>query len=167
MREAVDYLADLGHTVIARVSGFEGFSYTVIRDATFIKAMTARGLRPTVIRTNYSPDAGAQATRRALSSADPPSALIFDNDIMAVAALGVAAQLGLRVPGDLSLVAWDDSSLCGYVHPKLTALSHDVSALGAHAASRLLDVIGGTPPAAHQDVTPRLLVRASTGPHRC
>jgi len=164
MRDAVDYLAGLGHTGIVRVTGFEGFAYTSIRDAAFVEAMSSRGLTPAILRTDYTPDAGAQVTRQALAGASPPSALIFDNDVMAVAALGIAAEMGLRVPDDLSVIAWDDSPLCEYVYPKLTAVGHDVMALGAHAASRLLEVIAGAPPASHQDATPRLRVRASTGP---
>ena len=164
MTEAVDYLAGLGHRSITRVTGFSGFAYTAIRDDAFSTAMATRGLRADIVRTDYTPEAGAQATRQALTGASPATALIFDNDVMAVAALGIAAELGLSVPRDLSVIAWDDSPLCEYVYPKLTALSHDVMAFGAHAAGRLLDLIEGAEPAAHQDATPRLRVRSSTGP---
>jgi DNA-binding LacI/PurR family transcriptional regulator len=52
------------------------------------------------------------------------------------------------------------------VTPTLTVLAHDVVALGAHAARRLLDVVGGAEPQAHQDATPALVARDSTGPAR-
>lgn len=63
---------------------------------------------------------------------------------MAVAGLSVAREMGLTVPNDLSIVAWDDSPLCRLVHPALTALGRDIPAYGAHAARHLLAVIGGS-----------------------
>jgi DNA-binding LacI/PurR family transcriptional regulator len=58
-----------------------------------------------------------------LASASPPTAMLSDNDVMAVAALGIAQELGLSVPDQLSLVAWDDSALCRLVRPAPTAVS--------------------------------------------
>ena len=75
----------------------------------------------------------ARATRRLLSAARRPTAIVFDNDVMAIAGLGVAQEMGLAVPADLSIVAWDDSTLCRLVHPSLTALRRDIPAYGAHA----------------------------------
>jgi DNA-binding LacI/PurR family transcriptional regulator len=82
---------------------------------------------------------------------------------MAVAGLGVAAEMGVSVPGDLSVVSFDDSALARIVHPSLTALSRDTFALGEQVARELLAVIAD--PSAARDVqnpTPRLTVREST-----
>ena len=62
----------------------------------------------------------------------------------------------------MSVLAWDDSTLCEITHPQLSAMSHDVMGLGAHVARRLFDLLEGAPPAAHLDSTPRLVVRGST-----
>ena len=105
-----------------------------------------------------------RATREALAASERPTALIYDNDVMAVAGLTVAMEQGLSVPADLSIIAWDDSVLCEHTFPKLTALSHDVVAFGAHAARRLFDVVAGAEPQAFLDSTPHLIVRGSTGP---
>lgn len=83
---------------------------------------------------------------------------------MAVAALGVARELGLSVPGQLSIVAGGDSQLCLVVHPALTALSRDIIAFGAHTAKTLLAEIDGEPARDYQDATPHLVPRGSTGP---
>ena len=83
---------------------------------------------------------------------------------MAIAGLGVAQEMGLTVPAELSIVAWDDSPLCRLVHPALTALSRDIPAYGAQAAQRLLGVIGNDPPSSVQNETARLTVRGSTAP---
>ena len=162
-REAVRYLASLGHRRIARVAGMADLAHTRIRDEAFIEEMSAIGGHGAVLRTDYSPEQGVELTRSALESDDAPTAFIYDNDIMAVAALGAVAQLGLRVPDDVSIIAWDDSVLCRHTVPTLTALSHDVVAFGAHVARRLFDVVEGVEPAAYLDSTPELRVRGSTG----
>ena len=82
---------------------------------------------------------------------------------MAVSGLGVAQQAGLRVPGDLSIVAWDDSPLCEFVHPPLTALTRDVAAYGAHAARALAQAAGGAAVRHFEEPTPVLTIRGSTG----
>ncbi|WP_416903624.1 LacI family DNA-binding transcriptional regulator [Micromonospora echinospora] len=162
-RQAVEHLAALGHRRVTRVAAPRRYAYTVIRDDAFEYAARAAGLEHDIVRTDLSQDSGAAAARTVLSSPRPPTGLLFDNDVMAVAALTTAHELGLSVPGDVSIIAWDDSLLCRLVTPALTALGHDVVALGAHAARRLLDVIDGAAPSTHQDATPTLRVRASTG----
>jgi len=74
--------------------------------------------------------------------------------------------MGRSVPGDVSIVAWDDSPLCQLVHPPLTALNRDIAAYGAHAARLLLSLIEGVPTDDFQDETPRLVPRGSTAPPR-
>ncbi|WP_434810532.1 LacI family DNA-binding transcriptional regulator [Microbacterium sp. bgisy189] len=165
MREAVGHLAGLGHRRIAHVSGLALLAHTHIRNEAFLAEMTARGLRADVLRTDYTMPEGARVTREALGSGDDaPTAFIYDNDIMAVAGLNVALEMGRRVPEDLSIIAWDDSVLCDHTLPRLTALSHDVVAFGAHAARRLFDVIDGADAGAFLDSTPSLRVRGSTAP---
>jgi len=114
----------------------------------------------------FRSEEGARATRRLRSSAARPTAVIYDNDVMAIAGLSVAQEMGLTVPGDLSIVAWDDSPLCRLVHPPLTALGRDIPAYGAHAARQLLAVIAGEPAAVVQDETAHLTPRGSTAPPR-
>lgn len=164
MREAVRALAALGHRRIARTAGLTDLVHTKIRDAAFHEEITALGCEGVLLHTDYSPDQGAEVTAEALSAEHPPTAFVYDNDIMAIAALGVFARAGLRVPDDVSVIAWDDSLICRHTVPKLTTLSHDVVAFGAHAARRLFDVLGGASPDAFLDSTPRLEVRESTGP---
>jgi DNA-binding LacI/PurR family transcriptional regulator len=91
-----------------------------------------------------------------------PTAIIYDNDIMAVAGLGVAQEMGIVVPNELSVVSFDDSILCEVVRPSLTACARDVEAYGARAACALLDLLEGRPvPPAEEEPT-ALVPRAST-----
>ena len=85
---------------------------------------------------------------------------------MAVSGLSAAQQMGVQVPADLSIVAWDDSTLCELVHPPLTALTRDVAAYGAHAARALAQAAAGAEVGNHEEPTPVLTVRGSTGTPR-
>lgn len=160
----VDYLVALGHRRIARVAGLPALEHTQVRVAAFRAAMSRQGLaEPAIIETDYSAEEGAQATRTLLSRRDRPTAILFDNDVMAVAALNVAQEMGIGVPGELSIVAGDDSQLCVLVRPALTALSWDIQAYGRDTARVLLEMIDGGPERSFQQNPARLVVRGSTG----
>lgn len=161
--EAIEYLVTLGHRQIARVAGMPEVLHTAIRSQTFDQECRRLDLvAPTTISTDYSGEDGARATRRLLRSRARPTAIIYDNDVMAIAGLAVAHEMGFSVPADLSLVAWDDSVLCRLVHPPLTAMSRDVPAYGARAARDLLTVIGGQRPDPTEDWVAHLVPRGST-----
>ncbi|WP_030249175.1 MULTISPECIES: LacI family DNA-binding transcriptional regulator [unclassified Streptomyces] len=165
--EAVRYLAALGHRRIARVGGTAALGHTAIRTAAFDEAAGALALAGAwQVATDFSGDAGARATRSLLmaDAPDRPTAIVYDNDIMAVAGLSVAAEMGLRVPEDVSLLAWDDSQLCRLTHPTLSAMSHDVHGFGAEVARTLFSVIAGGESGSHPVPTPVLTPRGSTAP---
>jgi DNA-binding LacI/PurR family transcriptional regulator len=142
--ETVSYLAALGHRRIGRVAGLPELLHTRHRDTAFAAIGETLGVDTgLVIWTDYTGDEGAHATRTMLSNPARPTAILYDNDIMAVAGLSVAHEMGLAVPHDLSIVGWDDSPLCQVVRPPLTAVTRDIVAFGARAAEVLLDVAGG------------------------
>ncbi|MFE9777467.1 LacI family DNA-binding transcriptional regulator [Streptomyces sp. NPDC005775] len=163
--EAVRYLAALGHRRLARVGGPAGFGHSAIRTAAFAATVRELGLeegRQTA--TGFDEREGARATRALLLAPERPTAIIYDNDIMAVAGAGVAAEMGFVVPDDLSLLAWDDSQLCRITHPTLSAMSHDVHHFGAEVARTLFSLIEGAHTGALQVPTPSLTPRGSTAP---
>jgi DNA-binding LacI/PurR family transcriptional regulator len=108
----------------------------------------------------------ADAVRRVLTAHPRPTALLCDTDSLAVAALVAARGLGLTVPGDLSVVSWDDSELCRLVRPALTAVRRPLPELGVLAASMLRDLIAGEEVGDGWASRPRLITRGSTGPAR-
>jgi DNA-binding LacI/PurR family transcriptional regulator len=164
VHEVIRYLAALGHTRVARVAGVAHFAHTRIRSDAFAEITDELDIAGTVIETDFTPESGARATRRLLSHAARPTAIIFDSDLLAVTGLGVANQMGFSVPGDLSLVAWDDSLLCQIVHPPLTAVTRDIPAYGAAAANRLIDLIAGDENSDLETPRGELTPRGSTGP---
>ncbi|MBT2444439.1 LacI family DNA-binding transcriptional regulator [Streptomyces sp. ISL-36] len=161
--ETVRYLVALGHRRIARVAGPADLAHTAVRDTALRMACAEAGLPdPEVVHTDYTGDEGARATRRLLIAAERPTALIFDNDIMAVAGLSVTQELGLDVPADLSLVAWDESPLTQVVRPPLSAMARDIPAYGAGAARALLSLIAGDEVADVEGEYARFVPRGST-----
>lgn len=165
--ETVEYLAALGHRRIARVAGIAELAHTHVRTLAFERTCVDLGLPGSAsICTDYSGEAGAQATRQALSAPEPPTAIIYDNDIMAVAGLTTAQKMGRVVPTDLSIVAWDDSPICRLVHPSLTALSRDIGEYGARAARLLLATITGGEVRTVSVEPAHLTPRDSTGTYR-
>ncbi|GGT74009.1 hypothetical protein GCM10010272_16810 [Streptomyces lateritius] len=161
--ETVRYLAALGHRRVARVAGPADFAHTAVRDAALRTACAEAGLPgPEIVHTDYTGDEGARATRRLLIAADRPTAMIFDNDIMAVAGLSVAQELGLDVPSALSIVAWDESPLTQVVRPPLSAMARDIPAYGAGAARALLSLVAGEEVADVEGEYARFVPRGST-----
>jgi DNA-binding LacI/PurR family transcriptional regulator len=138
VEEVVRYLGALGHVRIARVAGVAGFAHTAWRTEAFDRAVKELAVTSIVMSTDYSPESGARATRQLLSDPNPPTAIVYDSDVLAVTGLGVAQQMGFSVPDDVSIVAWDDSMLCQVVNPPLTAMARDITAYGAAASRRLL-----------------------------
>ncbi|MFD3663030.1 LacI family DNA-binding transcriptional regulator [Streptomyces sp. NPDC058659] len=165
VHEIVRYLATLGHRRIARVAGPADLAHTAVRDAALRDACRDAGLPPaTVIHTDYTGDEGARAARALLIAPERPTAIVFDNDIMAVAALSVAQELNLTIPVDLSVVAWDESPLTQVVRPTLSAVTRDIPAYGAHSATALLAVINGEEVGDIREGHARFTPRASTCP---
>jgi DNA-binding LacI/PurR family transcriptional regulator len=162
--EAVQYLAALGHTHVAHVTGVSEFVHTGQRTAAFVQATTELGLRADILETDYSAERGARATRRLLSMPDPPTAIVFDSDLLAVTGLGVAQRMGFAVPDDVSIVGWDDSLISQVVHPPLTAITRDLTGFGATAARHLLAAIDGDAGNDVQTLRGELTVRGSTAP---
>ena len=127
---------------------------------------TRSGSRPRSSSPTTRPRAAPARHGRLLSSPEPPTAIVFDSDLLAVTGLGVAQQMGFDVPDDLSLIGWDDSLISRVVHPPLTAITRDIGAYGAMAARHLLAVLDG---GARHDVEVargELTPRGSTAPPR-
>jgi DNA-binding LacI/PurR family transcriptional regulator len=160
----VDYLVSCGHRRIARVAGIPRFWHTKIRTHAFLDAARAAGVRPVVLEADYTGESGAAAARELMHGRLRPTAILYDNDLMAVSGLSAVQQLGIEVPAELSIVAWDDSPLCELVHPALTALTRDIVGYGGHAARALSQLSAGADVPDFAEATPVLTIRGSSGP---
>lgn len=163
MRDAVAYLAGLGHRTLARVSGPHVLTHTITRSEAFTSECASRGIEGTIVESDYSEEHGRHSARSLLGRRSPPTAMIFDNDVMALAALSVAGEMGKSVPRELSLLAWDDSAMCRLSTPALTAMVIDVHGMGQLVGSCVLNSLARGGIHAHAAPLARLMVRASTG----
>lgn len=144
IRSAVEHLVGLGHTRIAHVAGSFRMLHGVRRSQSFSTALEALGLDGSlVVETDFTAGSGARATEQLLALADRPTAIVYSNDVMAIAGLGVAARAGLSVPRDLSITGFDGSDIGAHVFPSLTTVVTAVQGWGRHAAQMLLDAIAG------------------------
>jgi len=161
--EAVAYLAGRGHRDIAFVDGGRG-TIAADRRRGYQRAMRVHGLdgRARVIPGDHTEEAGVRAAPVVLEG--HPTAVIASNDRCAVGLLDRLARLGVSVPGDISVVGYDDSTLARLGHVDLTTVSQDAPRQAEEAvallASRLDD--GRTAPR-EVVLPPRLVVRSTTG----
>lgn len=167
MASVVDELYALGHRRIVHIAGLPGLAHTERRIRTLRAEAERRGLTEVrSVTTDYSDAEGAAVTRRVMEGDTPPTALVYDNDVMAVAGVAAAGELGFSVPGDVSVVAWEDSPLCRMVKPWLSALSRDTVQFGRTAAQELTALLDGGPSRTVQVPLPGLIERDSTGAAR-
>jgi DNA-binding LacI/PurR family transcriptional regulator len=164
---AVAHLAGLGHTAIAHVAGPDEFLHAIARREAFADAVAGAGLPPGEIVTgDFTAAGGRAATHTLLTGPNRPTAIVYANDVMALSAIAVAAELGVRIPDDLSITGFDDTDLAGYVHPALTTVRADARSWGEVAARTLLALIDepdGAEPVADTALPPaELVLRRST-----
>lgn len=108
--------------------------------------------------------AGYDAAKRLLTSPEPPTAIVALSDILALGALDAARDLGLDVPGQLSITGYDDQPEASYSRPRLTTVRQSIEAKGRVAADFLVTAINGDAHSPHQELHTALIVRESTGP---
>lgn len=164
VREALARLLELGHRRIARVTGPSALLHTRARTAALVDGCRAAGIEPVVVEGDYSAESGAELTEKLLRRAERPTAIIYDNDVMAVAGLGAAKAAGVLVPAELSLLAWDDSTMCRLASPALSTMSVDVHQFGFSVAESVLELIDGRPVTPRWSPAPRFVPRGTTAP---
>jgi DNA-binding LacI/PurR family transcriptional regulator len=132
-RLAAEHLIALGHTRIGHLAGPEEIG--ALRTAGFRDAMRAAGLdhRAYAETGGRNEESGYAAARRLLTRGTPPTGLLAFNDVSAIGALSAAADLGLSVPGDVSVVGYDNTSLARIRHLSLTSVDNGTFAIGVQA----------------------------------
>jgi DNA-binding LacI/PurR family transcriptional regulator len=164
LRLAVDHLVGLGHRRIVHVDGGSMLNSAERRQG-YRDAMRRQGLQAyaRVVSGGPGEEDGARAARELL--AEPPTAVTLFNDMSATGLLDVLRSEGVAVPGDLSVVGYDDSSLSRLAHIDLTTIAQDIDTMATLAVNRAVHRIDGLPVAQRDLITPpRLVVRGTTGP---
>jgi LacI family transcriptional regulator len=169
MMLAVRHLAQLGHRRIALINGDPGLSTAIERRAGFVRAASDEGLEVRLLSEGeFTFESGFDQARALLALPEPPTGVCAANDLLALAVLGAAADLGRRVPRDLSVVGYDDIVFAKVASPALTTIHQPAYDMGAAAAKLLLKRLRDSTRRASRRVVmkPALVVRASTAPVR-
>lgn len=168
-RLAVAHLADLGHRRVAMIAGSPEYSLSNWRVSGWTAEMNQRGLPLDGLmeQGDFSYESGEAAARALLSKPDRPTAIIASNDRMALACLAVARELGLDVPGDLSLISFDNTPVVRFTEPAITAVDQPVAATASRAMELIIGQQRGEPlPPQPVVVEAALVERQSTAPPR-
>jgi DNA-binding LacI/PurR family transcriptional regulator len=146
--EVVDHLAALGHRRVALVVPTRTEAPFGNREDWYGPALARAGLGPEpewVFRESISLEGGYRAGQRLLALRERPTAAICHSDVMAIGLLQACTEAKVAVPGDLSIVGWDDLPYSTVVTPPLTTVRVPRYELGQAAARRLLDLMTGRP----------------------
>ncbi|MFJ6569041.1 LacI family DNA-binding transcriptional regulator [Streptomyces sp. NPDC091292] len=164
-RLATEHLIGLGHRTIAHIAGHGAVG--ALRRASFEATMRAHGLSDGALvePSDMTEEDGYRATVRLLSGARRPTAVFAVNDMASVGVLSAADELGLRVPRDLSVIGYDNTSISRLRHLWLTTVDNTGHEVGRRAARCLLDRFTDPDrPAEVRLTTPTLEVRRTTAP---
>ena len=166
-RAAVEHLLALGHTRIAYVAGPD-FDPNTIRRQAYEQTMRDAGLVPQVLRADdYTQEAAEHAAAELLDGPDRPTAVFAHNDLFALGVREAAYARGFTVPGDLSLVGYDNSKTARLHGIDLTSVDPHAADLGETAGRVALERLNDPDaPIADNRSTPHLIVRNSTAPVR-
>ena len=163
---AVRHLAELGHTRIATITGLIETAPARDRLRGYREEIQRLGLAyrdDYVVYGDYYVDSGSTGMEALLALEEPPTALFAASDLMAAGALGAIGRAGLRAPGDMAVVGFDDIGFAALTEPPLTTLRQDKAGLGAAAGEVLVSLIGEAPdPQAAVTLPVELVVRGST-----
>lgn len=144
----VELLAGLGHRRIGAIFGPESTSTARDREAGFRSALASAGLPldpAHVSRGWFTYDDGVRGFDELMSAAVRPTAIFCGNDMVAVGALNRAVQLGIDVPGDVSLVGFDDVPIASWPCFRLTTVRVDLASMARAAADHLVRQLANEP----------------------
>ncbi len=163
-RLATRHLLELGHRDIYHLAGPQDWIEAEARMRGFLDAMSAADVPTTApILGDWTAEFGFYAGREMLRLRDF-TAIFSSNDQMALGLIHAVRDAGLDVPGDVSIVGFDDIPEAAHFWPPLTTVRQDFAEVGRRCVALLLDGMGGTGDRYRGTITPELVVRASTGP---
>jgi LacI family transcriptional regulator len=164
------YLVDIGHRRVGMIAGISRDNDRAAERISGVRqALADRGLclpDQHLIERPYDIGEGRQALRLLLDRPDPPTAVVCGNDVLAFGALFESLAMGLAVPGDLSIVGFDDLELARQVAPPLTTMHVPSVEMGRRAAEYLLVRIAGAQPPKATELEVGLILRETTAPPR-
>jgi DNA-binding LacI/PurR family transcriptional regulator len=164
VRTATNRLIDAGHRRIAFVGGRSDVETGSERQEGYVAAVEAAGLSRILASGGFRRAAAREAVTGLLRAPDPPTALIFANNLMTLGAMQAVRQCGLRVPDDIAIIAVDNPDWAELLDPPLTVLAQPIRAMATQAAELLIRRISGEDFAPVRETHPLdLIIRRSCG----
>jgi DNA-binding LacI/PurR family transcriptional regulator len=167
IKEAVEHIVELGHKRVGFISGPLEYASAVTRRSAFLKCIMEYDLLPSqdfIQLGNFKLDGGMAAMERLLKLQNRPTAVLAANDLSAIGALHTALHSGLSVPGDISIIGFDDIEFCQMTQPPLTTIRLSRHDLAEKAFNALASIIRGKSSLGRQyRVKTHLIIRGSTG----
>lgn len=164
--DAVSHLVRLGHKKIAFINGPEHSPLSVDRHKGYRQAIETAGIiydEALTVAGDYSLESGVAATKSLLAGSSQPTALFAANDEMAIGALKEIKAAGLQVPGDVSVVGFDDIQFADFCDPPLTTVHQPRTEIGRSVMELMLAILSGERPSEDEIVLGHnLVVRGST-----
>jgi LacI family transcriptional regulator len=142
--EMTDYLLSLGHRRIGFIKGHPNQTASLERERGFEAALREAGVRSDkslIVQGYFSYRSGLDAAETLLSRKISPTAIFAANDDMAAATVSVAHRKGLDVPGDLSVVGFDDTAIAATIWPELTTIRQPIASMAEIAVDLLVRTI--------------------------
>ncbi len=162
MHLAVEYLIEQGHSEILHVGGPTHMRHSLSRRTALASTCEEGGVTARFATGDYSRSSGRAATSTALIEYPRVTAAVYDSDLMALGGLEAAEEAGVRVPDDLVVIAWDDSTQAQLSTPSLSAIARDTRAVGRMIGQAMLDVLEGSPADLRHAPAATLRVRTSS-----
>ncbi|MGW6505441.1 LacI family DNA-binding transcriptional regulator [Nonomuraea angiospora] len=167
-RSATEHVIKLGHRRIGWIGGPLGSAPSLERFHGYQAALDSAGVTPDralVRHEAFSVEAGLRHGHDLLALDERPTAIVAGNDEIAVGVLAAAKELGVTVPGELSVTGFDDTPQTQWTTPRLTSVRQPLVGMGRMAVETVIGMVDGVQPASrHLQLATTLSVRDSTGP---
>ncbi len=165
--EVTEHLIDLGHRRIAFIAAPQGLMFGSYRLQGYRRALKAHHIpfdKALVVNGDLTQRGGHEVAHRLLKLSPPPTAIIADNDLMALGAISAAQEHGLTVGRDVAIAGFDDIPLAEHSHPPLTTVRQPIYHIGTMICSMLIRLIRGEElTERHILLEPTLVIRQSSG----
>jgi LacI family transcriptional regulator len=166
-RDMTSYLIDLGHQRIGYIKGPSGLTTSKLRLQGYQQALTDHGVSfdpALIIDGDFTYESGERAAEQLLNCPDKPTAIFASNDVAAIGCMASLKERGINIPGQMTVVGFDNIPSTRYVDPRLTTVDVPMRAMGAEGVRQIIRVINLESVERLHLLPHRLIIRGSSGP---